>query len=408
MRTALNALLLLSLVFAATTGPARADAPAPLTMSGVRAWSAPSNTRIVFDFSQVVAPVMPDSGKARQLVVSVPAAGIQPGPGVPPTLAVGDTAVDSVVTIFDERGVRFIIMLAPGASFRTFTLAADEEKPFRIVVDVVSVAARDAENKRLSALAASKKRDRVRLVVVDAGHGGDDTGARGPGGVLEKRVTLAIATNLAEELNKVPGVRAVLTRDADFFIPLRQRYEIAEKAKADMFVSIHCNSSRRRGKGSGTEVYFLSLKGALDQADADLADLENAADLVGGVPAQAENDVVSVLYDVKRNVALERSQLLAETLVDHIAADRRVESRGIKQAGFVVLKSVEFPSVLVETAFINNYREVKLLKDPAFQRQMAKQLSNGVVAYFKAAGYSLAAPAAGAEAAIPPSANQGK
>lgn len=392
MRKALKATLLLGLVLAAIGGTARADAPPPLTLGAVRAWSAPSNTRIVFDFSQVVAPVMPDSGSATQVVVSVPAPGIVPGAGIAPTLSVRDTAVDSVVTVFDETGVRFIIMLAPGASFRTFTLAADEEKPFRIVVDVFSLAAREAENKRLAALAAAKKRDRVRLVVIDAGHGGDDTGARGPGGVLEKSVTLAIARNLAEELNKVNGVRAMLTRDSDFFIPLRQRYEIAEKAKADLFVSIHCNSSRRRGRGSGTEVYFLSLKGASDQADADLADLENAADLVGGVPPQAEDDVVSVLYDVKRNVALERSQLLAETLVDHIAADRRVESRGIKQAGFVVLKSVEFPSVLVETAFINNYREVKLLKDPAFQRQMGRQLANGVVAYFKQAGVSLGAP----------------
>lgn len=393
MRTRLSTTLLLALALAATGGFARADSPGPLAVTGLRAWSAPSNTRIVFDFSQVVAPVMPDSGSASQLVVSVPSPGIVSAAGVPATLAVGDTAVDSVVTVLDGNGVRFIVMLAPGASFRTFTLAADEEKPFRIVVDVFSPAARDAENKRLAALAAAKKRDRVRLVVIDAGHGGDDTGARGPGGVLEKRVTLAIARNLAEELNKVNGVRAILTRDSDFFIPLRQRYGIAEKAKADLFISIHCNSSRRRGRGSGTEVYFLSLKGASDQADADLADLENAADLVGGVPPQAEDDIVSVLYDVKRNVALERSQLLAETLLDHIAADRRVESRGIKQAGFVVLKSVEFPSVLVETAFINNYREVKLLKDPAFQRQMGRQLSNGVVAYFKQAGVSLAAPA---------------
>jgi N-acetylmuramoyl-L-alanine amidase len=394
MRTRPITTVLLGLALAATGGPARADSPGPLTVSGVRAWSAPSNTRIVFDFSQVVAPVMPDSGSASQLVVSVPSPGIVTAAGVPTTLAVGDTAVDSVVTVLDENGVRFIVMLAPGASFRTFTLAADEEKPFRIVVDVLSPAAREAENKRLAAVAAAKKRDRVRLVVIDAGHGGEDTGARGPGGVLEKRVTLAIAKNLAEELNKVSGVRAVLTRDSDFFIPLRQRYEIAEKAKADLFISIHCNSSRRRGRGSGTEVYFLSLKGASDQADADLADLENAADRMGGVPPQAEDDVVSVLYDVKRNVALERSQLLAETLLDHIAADRRVESRGIKQAGFVVLKSVEFPSVLVETAFINNYREVKLLKDPAFQRQMGRQLANGVVAYFKQAGVSLTAPAA--------------
>lgn len=394
-------LLLASLGALGSGAAARADAPPPLTVGAIRAWSAPTNTRVVFDFSQVVAPVMPDSGSASQLVVSVPAPGIVPGPGVLPTVAVGDTAIDSVITVFDETGVRFIVMLSPGASFRTFTLAADEEKPFRIVVDVVSKAAREAEAKRLAAVAAAKKRDRVRLVVVDAGHGGEDSGARGPGGVLEKRVTLAIAKHLTDELNKVSGVRAILTRDSDFFIPLRQRYEIAEKAKADVFVSIHCNSSRRRGRGSGTEVYFLSLKGASDQADADLADLENAADLVGGVPPQAEDDVVSVLYDVKRNVALERSQLLAETLLDHIAADRRVESRGIKQAGFVVLKSVEFPSVLVETAFINNYREVKLLKDPAFQRQMGKQLANGIVAYFKQAGVSLAAPSTAAQGDAP-------
>lgn len=407
MRIGLTATLLTALALAAGPAPARADAPAALTLGAVRAWTAPSNTRIVFDFSQVVAPVMPDSGSASQVVISVPSPGIAAAAGVPAVLAVRDTAVDSVVTVFDERGVRFIVMLAPGASFRTFTLAADEEKPFRVVVDVFSPAAREAENKRLAALAAAKKRDRVRLVVVDAGHGGEDTGARGPGGVLEKTVTLAIARNLVEELNKVPGVRALLTRDADFFIPLRQRYEIAEKAKADVFISIHCNSSKRRGRGSGTEVYFLSLKGASDQADDDLADLENAADLVGGVPPQAEDDVVSVLYDVKRNVALERSQLLAETLLDHIAADRLIESRGIKQAGFRVLKSVEFPSVLVETAFINNYREVKLLKDPGFQKTMGRQLANGVVAYFKQAGVSLAAPAGGASAA-PSSADRGQ
>lgn len=406
MRIGLTATLLTALALAGGPAPARADAPSALTLGAIRAWTAPSNTRIVFDFSQVVAPVMPDSGSASQVVISVPSPGIAAAAGVPAVLAVRDTAVDSVVTVFDERGVRFIVMLAPGASFRTFTLAADEEKPFRVVVDVFSPAAREAENKRLAALAAAKKRDRVRLVVVDAGHGGEDTGARGPGGVLEKNVTLAIARNLAEELNKVPGVRAMLTRDADFFIPLRQRYEIAEKAKADVFVSIHCNSSKRRGRGSGTEVYFLSLKGASDQADDDLADLENAADLVGGVPPQAEDDVVTVLYDVKRNVALERSQLLAETLLDHIAADRLIESRGIKQAGFRVLKSVEFPSVLVETAFINNYREVKLLKDPGFQKTMGKQLANGVVAYFKQAGVSLAAPAGGG--AAPSTADRGQ
>jgi N-acetylmuramoyl-L-alanine amidase len=133
-------------------------------------------------------------------------------------------------------------------------------------------------------------------------------------------------------------------------------------------------------------VFFLSLGGATAQADADLADLENAADLVGGVPKQAEDDLVSILYDVKRSSMLEQSQLLAETLLDHLAADRRLDSRGVKQAGFAVLKSVEFPSVLVETAFINNPVEARLLKNPEFQRQMARQLARGVRTFFERTG----------------------
>jgi N-acetylmuramoyl-L-alanine amidase len=386
-RRAIPGLVALALLL--HTGPARADAPAPLSVTSMRSWSSPASTRIVFDFTGPVDAVMPDSGSAARVVISVPAAGVVPATGLPTVLAVRDSAVDSVFAAFDERGVRFTVTLAPGATFHAFTLAAVDDKPFRIVVDVTGAGAKSAEEKRLADIAAAKKRDRVRLVYIDAGHGGDDTGARGLGGVLEKNVTLAVAAALADELNKIRGVRALLTRDSDYFIPLHQRYKIAEQARSDLFISIHCNSSRRRGSGSGTEVYFLSLKGASDQADKDLADIENAADLVGGVPPQAEDDVVSVLYNVKRNSALERSQLLAETLLDHIAADRRVESRGIKQAGFAVLKSVEFPSVLVETAFINNPREVKLLRDPEFQRQLGKQLATGVVAYFGAAGVKL-------------------
>ena len=360
-----------------------------VTLTGMRAWSAPTGTRVVFDFSAEVVPVSPDSGSGPQLVVAIPTPGITPAAGVPANLAVGDSAIQRVESIFDGSGVRFWLRLSPGATFRVFTLVAEDDKPFRVVVDVLRPGALAAEDKRLAAIAAAKKKTRTRLVVIDAGHGGEDVGARGPGGVYEKNVTLAIARRLADTLNNIPGIRALLTRDGDFFIPLRERYKIAEKVKADLFVSIHCNSSRRRGRGSGSEVYFLSLKGATDQGDQDLADLENAADLVGGVAPQAEDDMVNVLYEVKRNSMLERSQLLAETLLDHMALDRRVESRGIKQAGFVVLKSVEFPSALVETAFINNPREVLLLKNPLFQLRMAQQIATGVRAYFSRTGVTL-------------------
>jgi N-acetylmuramoyl-L-alanine amidase len=314
--------------------------------------------------------------------------GIAAGAGVPTSLTVNDSAVTSVQAIYDASGVRFWVKLAPGATFKVVTVPAGDDQRFRIVIDVSRPGGQAAEDRRLASIAAAKKKNRTRLVVIDAGHGGEDVGARGVG-VYEKNVTLAIARQLADALNAIPGVKAMLTRDRDFFIPLHERYKIAEKAHADMFISIHCNSSRRRGRGSGTEVYFLSLKGASDQGDKDLADVENAADLVGGVAPQAEDDMVNVLYEVRRSSMLERSQLLAETLLDHMAADRHVDARGIKQAGFAVLKSVEFPSVLVETAFINNPQEVKLLKDPAFQQRMAQQLATGVKAYFAKAGVTL-------------------
>jgi N-acetylmuramoyl-L-alanine amidase len=394
LRTVIAVLFGTSLLAAAAGGirpatSAAAPAVAPVRLTSLRYWSAPTATRVVMDFSAPVTPVAPDSGAAPQLTLSLPAEQVTRAPEVPERLTVNDGTVDSVLVVTSGTGLQIRVWMKDSTRFRVFPLVAEGDHPFRLVVDVARPGGAAAEERRIANIAATKKRERVRLVAIDAGHGGEDTGARGPRGVLEKTVVLAVAKALADELNAGSGVKAVLTRDRDYFIPLRERYRIAERMKADVFISIHANSSKRRGSGSGTEVYFLSLRGASDQADADLADVENAADLVGGVPAQAEDDLVNILYDVKRTSALQQSQLLADQLLDHIAADRRLESRGVKQAGFVVLKSVEFPSVLVETAFINNPTEAKLLRDPAFQKKMGKQLADGVRKYFQLAGIGL-------------------
>jgi N-acetylmuramoyl-L-alanine amidase len=389
------ALLLMALGASPALSQGGAVPGAAVTVTGVRSWPAPATTRVVFDLSGDVTLVAPDSGRTRELAVSLPGIVFARAAGVPERLAVADGVVDSVEITTGDWGARFHLWFRDTTSFRVFTLAPEEDKPFRVVVDVERPGAEAAESQRLAAIAAEKRRNRVRIVVIDAGHGGEDTGARGPGGVLEKRVTLGVASALAEELESAGGVRAVLTRDGDYFIPLRDRYQIAEKVKADLFISIHANSSRRRGRGNGTEVYFLSQRGASDQADADLVSLENAADLVGGVPPEAEDDLVSILYDVKRASAMQQSQLLAEALLEHVSADRRLESRGVKQAGFMVLKSVEFPSALVEVAFINNPYEASLLKNPAFQKQMARQLATGVKTYLQRAG--LDRPAGGVQ-----------
>jgi len=373
----------------ASARPAAAKSTRAPSLTGLRSWSSPTGTRVVFDFSSPVTVAGPDSGVSSMLALSLPGERVTIANDVAPTLRVGDSVVDSVRVLNTDDGPRLYLLFADTVRFTVFTLSPEEGKPFRLVVDVVRPGAAAAEERRLAAIAASKKTQRARFVAVDAGHGGEDSGARGAGGVLEKNVTLAVAKALVDELEQIPGIHGVLTRRGDYFIPLRERYRIAERIKADLFISIHCNSSHRRGSGSGTEVYFLSLTGASDQADADLANLENAADMVGGVPSQTEDDLVNILYDVKRSSALEKSQLLAESLLDHLMVDRRLEARGVKQAGFAVLKSVEFPSVLVETAFINNPAEARLLRNSGFQRELGHQIATGVAAYFGRSGVGL-------------------
>jgi len=375
-------------------GPAPAGAPssgtATATITAIRSWTSPTGTRIVVDFSRPVARVAPDSGFARSIRVTVPEP-VGRAAGVPVRLPIADGLVDSAAAEAGPEGARFVVWFRDSARFQVYDLAPQNGQPFRLVVNVAKPGAALSETRRLEGIADRKRREKIRVVAVDAGHGGVDYGARSARsvGIAEKSVTLAVARALVEELNRIPGVRGVLTRDGDYFLPLRERYQIAERMKADLFISVHANSSRRRGSGKGTEVYFLSLRGASDQADEDLADIENAADRVGGVPAQTGDELVNILYDVKRSSALQQSQLLAETVLDRIAAERRLESRGVKQAGFVVLKSVEFPSILVETAFINNLAEARLLKSRAFQLEIARDIAAGVKEYFRRAGIAL-------------------
>ena len=394
LRAAGYAAAVLALVVGAASGASAQAGPTGTALVSVRSYPGPTTTRVVLGFSQAVAFVAPDSGVARRVQITAPGEPLAREAGVPERIVPADGLVDSVLAATGSDGGRFEVWLHDSTAFHVFGLASQDEKPYRIVIDVTRPGGAAAQAQRLARLADVKKRARVRVVAVDAGHGGDDTGARGPRRVLEKSITLAVARAVVEELNRIPGLRGALVRDGDYFIPLRERYRIAEKMKADLFVSVHCNSSRRRGRGNGTEVYFLSLRGAADQADQDLADVENAADLVGGVPAQSEDELVNILYDVKRSSALQQSQLLAESIVDQVATGERLESRGIKQAGFVVLKSVEFPSVLVETAFINNPQEARLLSSPEFQRHISREIAAGVRNYFEKSGQSLTDPSA--------------
>jgi N-acetylmuramoyl-L-alanine amidase len=218
------------------------------------------------------------------------------------------------------------------------------------------------------------------VVVIDPGHGGMDPGAI-RSGLQEKDLTLDIARELARQIEAVPGYRAVLTRGGDYFVSLAERVRIAQKAQGDIFVSIHCNTNRRLAM-DGMEVYFLSLQGATDREAQELADAENAADLVGLAPDEAGDDsVLSILMDLRMTRVLDQSSRLAEEI---LAAARRspvVAARKVKQARFQVLRSLAMPSALVEMAFLSNERDRRLLATAAGRRQLAGLVREGLFSY---------------------------
>lgn len=221
------------------------------------------------------------------------------------------------------------------------------------------------------------------VIAVDAGHGGQDPGATGHNGTREKDVVLAIARALAHRIDAEPGMRAYLTRDDDRFIPLRERINLARRARADIFIAVHADSIRNSDV-SGSSVYVLSDRGASSEAARWLAEQENAADLKGGVSlGDKDNQLASVLIDVSQDASLGASMQAAERVLgqlDHVGSIRKSQ---VQQAGFLVLKSPDIPSLLVETAYISNPGEEKKLRTPAYQQAIAEAIFSGVRDYFR-------------------------
>ena len=220
---------------------------------------------------------------------------------------------------------------------------------------------------------------RTLVVAIDAGHGGQDPGAIGKSGRREKDVTLAVARELARQVNATPGLKAYLTRDKDVFIPLNRRAQLARAAKADIFVSIHADAAENRS-ASGASVYVLSLKGASSQRARWLADKENAADLIGGRMPQAGNTLASVLLDLTQSGHMKASEDAARHVLDSLGDVGN--TRRVERANFAVLRTSDMPAMLVETAYISNPTEERLLTDPAYQRKLAGAILRGVDTYF--------------------------
>ncbi|HET9107727.1 MAG TPA: N-acetylmuramoyl-L-alanine amidase [Steroidobacteraceae bacterium] len=221
------------------------------------------------------------------------------------------------------------------------------------------------------------------IVAVDPGHGGVDPGAIGPDGLEEKNVTLAIGRMLARRIDEQRGMRAVMTRDKDIFIPLRERREIARRAHADLFVSIHADDVSQHYI-AGASVYILSLRGASSEAARLLAARENAADLKGGIKlSDKSSTLASVLLNLSQSATISESMTAARQVIASLDRSLPVRKPQVQQAAFVVLKSPDIPSMLIETDYISDPREDLKLRNPAYQRKIADAIFHGIRVYFR-------------------------
>jgi N-acetylmuramoyl-L-alanine amidase len=274
--------------------------------------------------------------------------------------------------------VRIVLELNESAKPKSFLLPPSESYGHRLVVDLASPLASEA--RRVATIAAP----RDLIVAIDAGHGGKDPGASGPKGAREKDVVLAIARELATELDRYRGVRTVMTRTSDRYVTFDERMGIARRARADLFISIHADAFQD-ASARGATVYALSTGRASDEVTRLAAERENAADLIGGVSiADKDETLARVLLDLSQSASISASVLAGQEIIKQLGGVTRMRKTRVQQGSFLVLTSPDVPSLLLETAYISNPREESALRDPSYQGDLARAVSAGIINYFRA------------------------
>jgi N-acetylmuramoyl-L-alanine amidase len=344
----------------------------------IRLWAGPDNTRVVVDLSAAAQHSLLVLHNPERVVLDVSGAHLARSAHGAPS---GAGAVKSVRMSHSPSGnFRLVLDLARPIQAKSFLSTPNAHYGYRLVLDLAGATKTDKPIKVKHA--PSDARDLI--IAIDAGHGGEDPGAIGKNGTREKDVVLAIARELALKINAEPGMKAVLTRGGDYFVPLRDRMRRARAQQADLFVSIHADSIRDRSI-DGSSVYILSQRGATDEASRWLAERENASDLIGGVSLDDKDDVLaSVLLDLSQSASLNASQVAAERILHQLSQAGEVRKHEVQQARFMVLKSPDIPSMLVETAYISNPAEEQRLRTPAHQAKLAAAIHQGVHDYFYA------------------------
>ncbi|MBL8345612.1 MAG: N-acetylmuramoyl-L-alanine amidase [Rubrivivax sp.] len=374
-------------------GQVRPDDPFIL---GVRAGQyQPRVVRIVFDLKQPVRPeqfaLLPVAPYQHRLIFD-----LYPTEEQDPLLALvreREEATDRAARVVRDSLSDFIQRIegrrngvagAPAAVPASGATAALPARPAS-APGPVPVPMTPAPPPPLAPLTAAERQrvDRLFIIAIDPGHGGEDPGAIGPTGLREKDVVLAIALELRERLNAVNGMRAMLTRESDHFVPLWDRVRKARRVQADLFVSLHADAFLRR-EARGASVFALSTRGATSAAARWMAERENAADQVGGVNIGSVRDpqILQTMLDMSTTAQIKDSLVLGREVLGRLDSIGELHKRQVEQAGFAVLKAPDIPSILIETAFISNPQEEKRLRDPAYRTQLAGAIASGIRRYF--------------------------
>ncbi len=349
-------------------------------VQNLRVWAGPDSTRAVLDLEGRVEYRLFTLANPTRLVVDIDSTSIRGELPFNPERGGVITGVRHGI----RNGVdlRVVFDLQGSVKPQSFLLDPAGEYGHRLVIDLIPENAQTPAERVREVTRSARNGQREMIVAIDPGHGGEDPGAVGPGGTFEKEVTLAIARELERRINEMSGMRAVLIRTGDYFVPLQERYDRARQAQADLFLSIHADAFRDF-RVRGSSVYVLSRSGASSEAARLLAKRENQSDLIGGVRLDRGDDMLSsVLLDLSQSAALEYSNNAAEKILEQLGAVGRRHRSRVERANFVVLRSPDVPSVLIEVGFISNPQDEQNLNNAEHRRRVASAIASGVNDHF--------------------------
>ena len=355
-------------------------ATAAQEIGGARVHEGPEYTRTVFDTSQEARFEVFTLENPPRIVVDLEGATLAPGVDLD-DVALAGTPVRAIRGARRGNGYRIVLDVAEAFLPKGFTLIPVAQYGHRLVVDLYPKRRTRAEPTPVARLPSG---EREVVVVIDAGHGGEDPGAIGVGRLQEKHVVLAISKELARLLNGRTGYRAELTRSGDYYISLRERQQIAREKRADLFVSVHADAFRS-SQAKGASVYTLSERGASSETARWLAEKENRSDLIGGVGDVSLDDKDDLLAHVLLDLSMDANRVAGidagEAVLTSLGRVTPLHKRTVEQAGFVVLKSPDVPSILVESGYLSNPSEARELAKPAHQQKVARAIADGLTAY---------------------------